>query len=74
MLERLFPARIDNTYRGYRVALWLFGLMLFMRTTISVRSIFSGHSVASVADGIPLATYSAPASWTSAQNTKSSMP
>ena len=57
-MNRLFPQCIDNTYRGYKVALWLFGLLVLMKTVISLRSIFDGYAVATTADGIPLDTYS----------------
>jgi hypothetical protein len=57
-LNRLLPQCIDNTYRGYKVALWLFGLLVLLKTVISLRSIFDGYAVATTADGIPLDTYS----------------
>lgn len=57
MLSQLFPQRIDNTYRGYKLALWLLGLLLLMRIAISLGSIFNGHTAASSADGIPLDTF-----------------
>jgi hypothetical protein len=53
----LFPRRADNDYRGYKPALWIFGLILLLRTVMSVNSIFNGHLVASSADGIPLDSY-----------------
>lgn len=59
MFNQLFPQRVDNTYRGYRLALWLFGLLLLMKLAIGLNSIFNGYSVASSADGIPLDTYTA---------------
>jgi hypothetical protein len=57
MISRVLPQPIDNTYRGHRLALWLFGLLLFMKVAMSVNSIFNASSVASSADGIPLDTY-----------------
>src|SRR5687767_7274490 len=56
MFNQLLPKRIDNTYRGYTPALWIFGLLMFMRGAISLNSILNGHTVASTADGIPLDT------------------
>ena len=53
----LFPRRADNDYRGYKAALWIFGLILLLRVVMSVNSIFNGHLVASSADGIPLDSY-----------------
>src|SRR5215471_20336281 len=58
MLSRLLPQRIDNGYRGHKLALWLFGLVVFVKSGISVNSIFNGYSVATSADGIPLDTFS----------------
>jgi hypothetical protein len=57
MLARLLPQTIDNRYRGPKLALWLFGLVVAVKTTQSVAVIFSGHSTARAADGIPLDTY-----------------
>ena len=57
MLAPLLPRRADNDYRGFRLALWLFGLVVFMKLAIGLNSIFNGRSVASSADGIPLDTY-----------------
>src|ERR1019366_7118783 len=44
----------DNSYRGYRLALWIFGLVVAMKTGIALNAIFNGHFVAISADGIPL--------------------
>src|SRR5438045_3486281 len=57
MLKQLLPQPIDNTYRGDKLALWLFAALLFMKTTISLNCIFNGYSVATSADGIPLDTF-----------------
>jgi hypothetical protein len=57
MFNQLFPQRIDNTYRGHQLALWLFGLIVLMKTAMSVNSIFLGHKIATSADGIPLDTF-----------------
>jgi hypothetical protein len=64
MLNQLLPQTIDNTYRGHKLALWLFALLVFMRVAMSLNSIFNGYSVASSADGIPLATYTSAAART----------
>jgi hypothetical protein len=58
MLNRLLPQRIDNTYGGYRLGLWLFGLLVLMKAAIGLNSIFNGTNVASHADGNPLETIS----------------
>lgn len=57
MLNPLLPQRADNTYRGHKLALWLFALVVLLKTVISLNSIFNGHTVASSADGIPLDTF-----------------
>jgi hypothetical protein len=57
MIRRLLPLSIDNSYRGHRLALWLFGLLLFVRTAMGVNSILKGRSILTSADGIPLDTY-----------------
>jgi hypothetical protein len=57
MIDQLLPQRIDNMYRGHKLALWLFALLLFMKLAMSVNSIFNPSDVASSADGIPLHTY-----------------
>lgn len=64
MINRILPQRIDNTYGGHKLALWLFGLLLLMKMGMSLSSIFNGTSVASTADGIPLDTYPAAAAST----------
>jgi len=57
MFSQLLPRTIDNAYRGHKLALWLLGLLVFMKVAMSLNSIFNGYSVASSADGIPLDTY-----------------
>lgn len=56
-LDQLLPRRADNTYRGHKLALTLFGLLLLLKAGISLGSIFNGHTAASSADGIPIDTY-----------------
>jgi hypothetical protein len=57
MLKRLLPSVADFTYTGSRVSLWLLGLVLVMKLGIALGAIFNGHDAASVADGIPIDTY-----------------
>jgi hypothetical protein len=57
MLERVFPSAADFTYRGSRIALWLLGLVLVLKLAIALGAIFNGHHAATVADGIPIDTY-----------------
>lgn len=56
-MNALFPKTFDNTYRGRRLALWLFGVLVFMKLAMSLNSIFNGYKIATSADGIPLDTY-----------------
>ena len=64
MFDKLFPQPIDNTYRGYKVALWLFGLVVGVMITQSLVVIFNAHSTVVNADGIPLDTYTPAAAQT----------
>ena len=57
MLERVFPSTADFTYRGSRIALWLLGLVLLLKLAIALGAIFNGHYAATVADGIPIDSY-----------------
>ena len=57
MVERVFPSAADFTYRGSRIALWLLGLVLILKLAIALGAIFNGHYAATVADGIPIDSY-----------------
>jgi hypothetical protein len=54
MFNRILPPQFDNNYRGSKIALWFFALLLLMKIAMSLNSIFNGYSVATSADGIPL--------------------
>ena len=54
MFKQLLPQRIDNTYTGHKLALWLFAPLVFMKGGIGLGTIFNGRSAATSADGIPL--------------------
>jgi len=64
MVDKLLPQPIDNTYSGSKIALWLFGLIVFMHILQSVMVFVQGHLVAQSADGIPLENYPAAAAQT----------
>jgi hypothetical protein len=64
MASRLLPERIDNSYRGSRVALWLFALVVLSKSAQSFAALFAGHLVAIRADGIPIDMYPAAAAQT----------
>jgi hypothetical protein len=57
MLNALLPRQAGNDYQGHRLALWLFGALMLLKTIISVNSMINGDVVASSADGIPLNTF-----------------
>lgn len=57
MLDRLLPRAPNDEYRGHRLALWLFGLVLLAKSVQSLAIIFNGYSTARGADGIPLEAY-----------------
>ena len=57
MLDALLPRRLDNEYRGSRLALWLFALVVTMKSTQSLAIILNGYSTARDADGIPLDSF-----------------
>ena len=57
MFKQLLPKRIDNTFVGQKLALWLFALLVLVKSLMSLNSIFNGEFVARTADGIPLDTY-----------------
>jgi hypothetical protein len=64
MFNLLLPPRIDNSYRGHKLALWLFGLVVSVRIAQSVALIVGGRAVLTSADGIPLETFTPAASQT----------
>jgi hypothetical protein len=57
MLDLLLPRNIDKTYRGHKLALWLFGFVVFSKLTMGLNCVFNGYFVARNADGIPLDSY-----------------
>ena len=57
MFNRLFPQCVDNSYRGHKLAPWLFALVVLLKLGISLNSIFKGHVMADSGDGIPLDTF-----------------
>lgn len=58
MFRHLLPQRIDNAYRGHRLALWILAALVLMKGGIGLGTIFNGRSAAVSADGIPLDTFS----------------
>jgi hypothetical protein len=64
MIEGLLPRRLDNEYRGHPSALWLFGLVVAMKSAQSLVIILNGYATARDADGIPLDSYAPEAAQT----------
>jgi hypothetical protein len=58
MYNRVLPTKIDNTFQGHRLALWLFGAVLLVKAVQSVTVLIDGFEIVRAADGIPLETYS----------------
>lgn len=57
MLERIFPERIDNHYRGHRFALWAFYPIALMTVGRSLIHIFRSDGGAQSIATIPLDTF-----------------
>jgi hypothetical protein len=64
MRFRILPQPIDNTYKGQKPALWLFGFVLLIKIVQSIVILINGGSVVKGADGIPLDTFSPDAAYT----------
>jgi hypothetical protein len=61
MLTRLFPKQIDNTYRGYWLAVWLLVPLVLVKLAMGVNVIVNTRDVIEGVDGIPLSAFSAEA-------------
>jgi len=57
VIERILPRQADNRFEGLRPALWLLGLLIFVKLAMSLNSIFNTAEVAGGADGIPLESF-----------------
>jgi hypothetical protein len=64
LLNQLFPERLDNDYRGRKLAVWLFGFVVLIKTLQVLVSIANSHYTLRNADGIPIDTYPAGAAAT----------
>lgn len=53
----VLPRHFDNVFRGHVVALWLFVLILVVKTGIALATVFNGREAAQSADGIPLTAF-----------------
>jgi hypothetical protein len=59
MLGRIFPAVIDNRFRGHALALWLFVPLTFMKVALGLAHIFRADGGAQSVSTMPLDTYPA---------------
>ncbi|GAB3359541.1 hypothetical protein [Lysobacter tyrosinilyticus] len=59
MLARIFPAVVDNRFRGYAPALWLFVPLALMKLALGVAHIVRADGGAQSVSTIPLDTYPA---------------
>lgn len=57
LLYPILPDQVDNRFGGLRAALWVLGLLIFVKLSMSLNSLFNTASVAGGADGIPLASF-----------------
>jgi len=57
MLAQLLTPPTAFSYAGSRLAIWLASVVVLLKMAIALGAIFNGHYAASVADGIPLETY-----------------
>lgn len=62
MLTRIFPARVDNQYRGHPAGLWLFVPIAVQKLAMSFTHLFKHDGGAQSLSAIPLDSYSASAS------------
>ena len=64
MVGELLPRHMDNEYGGHKLALWLFGLVIAMKSIQSLAIIFNGYPTVRDADGIPLDSFTPPVAQT----------
>ncbi len=57
MLSRIFPAHIDNRYRGHPLGLWLFVPIALQRVALSLTHLLKADGGAQSISTIPLDTY-----------------
>lgn len=59
MLSRIFPARVDNRFRGHVLALWLFVPLALMKVALGLAHILRADGGAQSISTMPLDTYPA---------------
>ena len=59
MLSRLLPAHLDNDFRGYQAAIWIFALITAFKLALGLVHVFSADGGAQTMSHIPLDSYAA---------------
>ncbi|MEQ1618986.1 MAG: hypothetical protein ABL883_11670 [Terricaulis sp.] len=64
MLSRIFPRRIDNSYQGHVVAVWLFAPVVLLKTVMGfnvagLNPWVTSRYILQSADGVPVDSFSA---------------
>lgn len=59
MYRRILPAHLDNDFRGYKAAIWIFALITAIKLGLGLVHIFSADGGAQTMSHIPLDSYSA---------------
>ena len=59
MLSRLLPAHLDNGFRGYQAAIWIFALITAFKLALGVTHVFSADGGAQTLSHVPLDSYPA---------------
>ena len=57
MIGDLLPKSFGDTYYGRKLALWLLGFVALSKIVMGLNCVFNGRYVATVADGIPLDSF-----------------
>jgi hypothetical protein len=57
IVERVFPGELGNDYRGRALGLWIFGLVIAVKSFQMLSSLFNTRITLRRADGIPIDTY-----------------
>jgi hypothetical protein len=57
ILARLFPRELGLDYRGRKLGLWIFGIVLVIKSLQVLSSLFNGRVTLRSADGIPIDTF-----------------
>ncbi len=57
MIRRILPKRLENDYRGYKPALWIFAVISLMKVALGLGHIFNPDGGAQSVSHIPLDSY-----------------